>query len=138
MQRKAHYLMWPQKPYVREQTAPSFQRGGSLRQQPRGVLQYMSPKGGETWRLPNRAPQRPGIGADTYRLTSPVAKQPALGNAAYRVNRPLPNAVRVPYKPAVGPSVQNSVQLRPWNGAGVRYDGIKPVKDTVRAFEKRN
>lgn len=138
MRRKAHYFMWPQKPYVGEQTAPSFQRGGSLRQQPRGVLQYMSPKGGQTMRLPNRAPQRPGIGADRYRMMSPVAKQPALGNSVYGVNRPLPNAARVPYKPAVGPSVQNSVQFRPLNGAGVRYEAVKPVKDAVRAFEKKN
>jgi hypothetical protein len=69
---------------------------------------------------------------------NPVAKQPALGNSAYGVNRPLPNAARVPYKPAVGPSVQYSVQLRPLNGAGVRYEAVKPVKDAVRAFEKKN
>jgi hypothetical protein len=92
----------------------------------------MSPKGSETMRLPNRAPQRPGIGAEKYRLMSPVLKQSASGNL------PVPNAARVQHKPAVGPSVQHSVQFRPLNGAGVRYEAVKPVKDVVRVFEKKN
>lgn len=135
MRRKAHYLMWPHKPYVGDQTAPSFQRGGSYRQQPRGILQYMSPKGSETMRLPNRALQRPGIGAERYRLISPVGKQPALGTRASGDNLPVP---RVQHKPAVGPSVQRSVQFRPQNGGGVRYEAVKPVKDAIHKFEKKN
>jgi hypothetical protein len=67
----------------------------------------------------------------------PVGKQPALGNPAYGGKLPVPNAGRVPHKPAVGPSVQNSVQFRRPTGAGVRYEAVKPVKDVVRVFEKK-
>jgi hypothetical protein len=69
---------------------------------------------------------------------SPVGKQPALRNPAYGVNLPVPNAAKVPHKPAMGPNVQHSVQFRPLNGAGVRYEVAKPVKDVVRALEKKN
>jgi hypothetical protein len=145
--------MWPHKPYVEEQTAPSFQRGGSLRQQPRGVLQYMSLKGGQTVHVPNRALQQQGIGTDRVRLQSPLAKQPELLRAAYGINPPSPNAAgvpykqllgppspnaaRIPYKQLLGPSDKYSMYSRPPNSAGVRNEAVKPVKDAVRAFEKK-
>jgi hypothetical protein len=68
---------------------------------------------------------------------SPAAKQPASSNPAYGVNPSSTNAARVPYKPVVRPSVQNSVPYRPPNGAGVRYEPVRPVKDVVQALEKK-
>jgi hypothetical protein len=191
MRRKAHYLMWPHKPYVEEQTAPSFQRGGSLRQQPRGILQYMSLRGIQTVRAPHRALQQQGIGADGQTVRAPyralqqqgigtdgqtvrspykaLLQQQGIGTdgqtvrAPYRAlqqqgtgaNRdrlqsplvkqsvslkaaPSPNAARVPYKPLAGPSDKYSMYSRSPNGAGVRYEAAKPVKDAVRVFEKKN
>ena len=136
MRRRAHNLMWPGKPYV---DVPHLQKGGSLRQMPRGVLQYMPFNHNLTVRSPNR-PQL-GIGTNGQLPKKPAAKVPA-PNA---VKVPVPNAAspgrqvdaaRAPYKPPVKPAAQYGMQAGQPYAAGLRYEWAKPVKDAVQRFER--
>jgi hypothetical protein len=95
-------------------------------------------KGGHTAPTPNRALQQPGIGAKRDGLKSPLAKQPVIQNPAYAINPLPPGAARVPHKPPARPIDLIPSQFRPLNGGGVRYEAVKPVKDAVCAYEKRN
>ena len=140
MRRKAHQLMWPGKPYVDDRPPPALlQRGGSLRQIPRGVMQYMRSNYNWTVRSPNR-PQL-GMGTREQLQRKPFTKMPAPN--AVKVSAPNPgspgrpvDAAREPYKPSVSPAAQYAMQAgRPY-AAGVRYEPAKPVKDAIQRFEK--
>jgi len=141
MRRKAHHLMWPGKPYVDDRPSPALlQRGGSLRQTPRGVLQHMPSNYNWTVRSPNR-PQ-PGMSSRGQLQMKPAANVPSPNAVkvsapnAGSPGRPV-NAAREPYKPSVRPAAQYAMQAgRPY-AAGVRYEPAKPVKDAIQKFERK-
>jgi len=141
MRRKAHHLMWPGKPYVDDRPPPALlQRGGSLRQTPRGVMQFMPPLYNRSMRSPNR-PQ-PGMGTtEQLQMMKPSAKMPA--PHAVKVSAPnagIPgrpmNAATEPNKPHVRPAGQYAMQAGRPCAAGVRYEPAKPVKDVIHKFER--
>jgi hypothetical protein len=132
MRRKAHDLMWPDKPYV----APALlQREGSLRQVPRGVMQYMPSSHNRRVPSPNRPQQ--GMGSSGQLQMQPAAKEPAPN--AVRVYVPVrsQSPAREPNKPSVKPAAQYSMQARQPNTAGVQYEPAKPVKDAIQRFERK-
>lgn len=121
MRRKAHNLMWPGTPYVEQKLAtpsPSFQRASSLRQGPRGVLQFMTHKRTGSAQSLNKIPSPPGTGegAEWNRPMKLAARPPVLnvGKAAH----PSPKPVRSPGRPA----------------AVVHY---KPVREVIREFNNK-
>jgi len=153
MRRKAHNLMWPGKPYVEERLASqsqSFQRAGSLRQPPRGVMQFMRPKHIESTHSQNRLHQLPKRGVEGYNPMKPALNP---GNAASPLSPRLANVAMpganlgglsvppifgtVSHGATVRPNVQHSVPARQLYNAGVRYEQGKPVKDVIHAFEKK-
>jgi hypothetical protein len=136
MRRKAHHLMWPGKPYVDDRPTPALlQREGSLRQKPRGVMQYMPSDYNWTVRSSNR-PQ-PGMGSrgQLQMKPAPNALKVSAQNAG-SPGRPV-DAAREPYKPPVRPAGQYAMPaVRPY-AAGVRYEAAKPVKDAIQRFERK-
>jgi len=136
MRRKAHHLMWPGKPFVDDTPTPALlQRGGSMRQTPRGVMQYMPSNYNWTVRSSNR-PQ-PGMGSRGQLQMKPAPN--ALKVSAQNAGSPggPVDAAREPYKPLVRPAGQYAMQAgRPY-AAGVRYEPAKPVRDAIHRFERK-
>lgn len=137
MRRKAHELMWPGMPYVEKNLAPaaqSFQRaGGSLRLEPRGVLQFMTHKRTGSARSLNKVLSPPRISAEGHHPMKLAAKPPVLnvGSTA----RPLsPRSVKLSGSP-VRP--QNAAKVLYQPAARVQYEPGKPVKDVICALEKK-
>jgi len=132
--------MWPGKPYIDERPPPALpQRGGSLRQPPRGVMQYMPSNYNWTVRSPNR-PQ-PGRATLEQLQMKPAAKLPAPNALKMSVPndgspiRPQ-DAAREPYKPYERPAGRYALQAGRPVAAGVRYEPAKPVKDAIQRFER--
>jgi len=141
MRRKAHHLMWPGKPYVDDRPPPALlQREGSLRQTPRGVMQFMSSNPYGTVRSSNRL--QPGMGSRGQLQMMPAAKMPAPNAVkvsapnAGNPGRPV-DAAREPYKPSVRLAGQYAMQAGQPYAAGVRYEPAKPVKDAIQRFERK-
>ena len=136
MRRKAHQLMWPGKPYIDDRPRPALlQREGSLRQTPRGVMQFMSSNPYGTVRSSNRL--QPGMGSrgQLQMMPAPNAVKVSAPNAG-SPGRPV-DAAREPYKPSVRLAGQYAMPAGRAYAAGVRYEPAKPVKDAIQGFERK-
>ena len=138
MRRKAHHLMYPGKPYVDDSSPPALQRGGSLRQPPRGIMQFMPSNYNWTLRSPNGP--RPGLGtieqmqkmklpakmsaSQAAKLSAPQAAKMSAPQAA---KMSAPQAAKMPAPQAVKMSAPKAeIPGRPVNAA------MEPYKPYVR------
>jgi len=137
MRRKAHHLMWPGKPYIDDRPRPALlQREGSLRQMPRGVMQFMSSNPYGTVRSSNRL--QPGMGSrgQLQMMPAPNAVKVSAPNAG-SPGRPV-DAAREPYKPLMNPDAQYFTQTRQSKAAGVEYEPTRPVQNAIQRFERKS